>query len=89
MSIDRKYLASFMSPLNICSVFLLDIGKTAEQIQIHQTFVRKSWTDLIRKAKNVRGKLHNSVDYYHLITEVNNLAVPVYILYISCYLNFL
>eukprot|EP00794_Sanderia_malayensis_P017767 gene17767-19542_t len=48
-------------------------GKTSEQVQLHQEFVKKNWSDLLRKAKNVRGKLHGNVEYHSLITEINKL----------------
>ena len=41
---------------------------------MHQSYVKKFYADILRKAKDIKGKLHGSVDYHRLNTEVNHLA---------------
>eukprot|EP00795_Rhopilema_esculentum_P013545 gene13545-4433_t len=50
-------------------------GKTAEQIQMHQAYIKKVWSDVLRKANNNKGKLHGSVDYHRLNSEITRLLL--------------
>ena len=59
-------------PIHSTNILFYAAGKTAEQIQMHQSYVKKFYTDILRKAKDIKGKLHGSVDYHRLNTEVDH-----------------